>query len=222
MHRNDYPAFVLNDRNLRRRDDESRRPHLLDENFTSGTAWVCEEDLPVFREEFRYETGERGDVAPFVEYVGGEDEIEGFESVRFRVMPVEEPGLYSLPGVLLRVVRREVERGCVVVGGGYVRAARRRDDGRKPDAATEFYGTFSGQVELREVFSKPQRARPEVGPVRDAFVAGELALVEEGFGGFGVCEGECLARHPDFSGCEAGATADVLLEIRGVYGGGYF
>jgi hypothetical protein len=74
----------------------------------------------------------------------------------------------------------EVEGGLVVVRRENSGAADEGDDGREPDAATELDGALAGQIFLHQVPRQADRARPELGPVRELFVALEVLLVQEG------------------------------------------
>jgi hypothetical protein len=77
-------------------------------------------------------------------------------------------------------VDREVEGGFVVVCRENLRAVREGDDGGEPDAAAELDGAPAGKVFAREVPRQGDRARPELGPVREPLVTLEISLVYEG------------------------------------------
>jgi hypothetical protein len=67
-----------------------------------------------------------------------------------------------------------------VVGREDLRAAREGDDAGKPDAAAELDDAPASEVFLRQVPRQGDRARPELGPVREPLVALEVLLVYEG------------------------------------------
>jgi hypothetical protein len=120
------------------------------------------------------------DVPSLVEYVGGKDEVEGSGAFRIRRVPVEERGLWLAAQVRPGVMGGEIEGGLVVVRRENVCAAGEGNDGGEPDATTELDGALAGEVFVRQVPRQGDRARPELGPVREPLVAFEVLLVEEG------------------------------------------
>ncbi|MDX5893402.1 hypothetical protein SIL72_05095 [Rubrobacter radiotolerans] len=95
--------------------------HLPKEELSSGPARIGEKRLAPLRKELRDEVRERRYVAPFVEDVRREHEVEGAETFEPLTgpVPVEQACLCFDPGVLKNVVRGEVEGGGVMVGEGY-------------------------------------------------------------------------------------------------------
>lgn len=186
----DLPSSLL-DRDGRFRASESPLVHLFDEEFGSGAARVGEKEFAIWRKKFRDEVCEIPGVGPLIQNIRREHDIERSKTFEFRVSPVEVGGFQVLSGVrfdvCLGVVRGEIQRARIVVGGdGFVSSAFERGDARESDAAPEFDGSLSVEAHLRDVFRQRERARPQVGPVRDALVFLELLLVEEGVGGGGV------------------------------------
>ena len=105
---------------------------------------------------------------------------------------------------------REVEGGIVVVRREYMRPAREGDDAGKPDAASELDGSPAGEVLAREAPRQGDRARPELGPVREPLVPLEILLVYEGVGRGGM--EDAVSIFPDLDGGfeEPGTAAEVL------------
>jgi hypothetical protein len=130
------------------------------------------------------EVRESRGVPPLVKHVGGEDEVEGSETFRIRRVPVEERGLRLAAQVRPGVVGGEIEGRLVVVRRENSCAASEGDYGREPDTAAELDGVPASQVFARQVPRQGDRARPELGPVRETLVAFEVVLVQEG-----VCRG---------------------------------
>jgi hypothetical protein len=80
----------------------------------------------------------------------------------------------------------ELEGSLVVVTRGNRGAAREGDDARESYTAAELDGALAGQVLLRQVPRQGDRARPELGPVREPLVALEVLLVQESVSRDGV------------------------------------
>jgi hypothetical protein len=169
---------------------------------------VGEDGVAAGREQPGHEISEGRNAPPLVEHVGGEDEIEGPEALR-RV-PVEEGGPRLPSQVRPGVVDGEIEGCLVVVGRENSRAAREGDDAGKPDAASELDGSPAAEVLVREVPRQGDRARPELGPVREPLVALEFFLVYEGVGRGGM--EDAVSLFPDLDRCfeEPGTAAEVL------------
>jgi len=106
-------------------------------------------------------------------------------------------------------VDREVEGGFVVVGREDFRATREGGDGGEPDAAAELDGAPAGQVFAREEAGQGDRARPQLGPVREPLVALEISLVYEGVGRGGVQDAVGSIPDLDDGFEEPGAAAEV-------------
>jgi hypothetical protein len=153
-----------------------------------------------------------------VEHIGGEDEVEGPEALRLRSVPVEERGPWRQVQVRPGVVDGEVEGGFVVVRCENLSAACEGGDGGEPDAAAELDGAPAGEVLPREVARQDDRARPELGPVREPLVALEISLVYEGVSRCWMQDAVAFA--PDlYNGLEEpGAAAKMTLEFfRGTF-----
>jgi hypothetical protein len=107
-------------------------------------------------------------------------------------------------------VDREVEGGIIVVRREYMRPAREGDDAGKPDAASELDGSPAGEVLAREAPRQGDRARPELGPVREPLVPLEILFVYQGVGRGGM--EDAVGLFPDLDGGfeEPGTAAQVL------------
>src|SRR5215210_4444828 len=102
----DLPLARVHD-SLLRLKAEALFAHQLPEQGLPPSSRVGDQDLAVGGEQGRHEDGQGLGVAPLVEHVGGEYEVEGApETLRYGGAPVEEPG------VGLAVVG-EVEAGVV-------------------------------------------------------------------------------------------------------------
>jgi hypothetical protein len=106
-------------------------------------------------------------------------------------------------------VNSEVEGGFVVVGRENFCAPREGGDGGEPDAAAQLDGAPAGQVFAREGAGEGDRARPELGPVREPLVALEISLVYEGVGRGGVQDAVGSITYLDDGLEESGAAAEV-------------
>ncbi len=192
---------------------ESPLLHQLEKERRILAPGVGEDGLAAGLEQVGDQAREGESVPPLVEYVGGEDEVEGSESLRIRRVPVEEGGLRLEIQVRHDVVGCEIEGSLVVVRRGNRGAAREGDDAREPYAAAELDGALAGQVLLRQVPRQGDRARPELGPVREPLVALEVLLIQEGVSRDGV--EDTVGPVPDFDeGLEQpGAAAEVGPEF---------
>jgi hypothetical protein len=192
---------------------ESAVLHQLEKRRRGLASGVGEQGLAVRREQLGDEIREGRGVPPLVEHVGGEDTFEGSEALRLRRVPVEERGLRLAAQVRPGVVGGEVEGGLVVVRRENFGAAGESDDGREPDAATELDGALAGQIFLRKVPRQGERARPELGPVRELFVALEVLLVKEGVrrGGMEYAVGSVSDLDEGFE--QPGTAAEVRSEF---------
>jgi hypothetical protein len=152
-------------------------------------------------------------VPPLVEYVGCEDEVEGSEAPRIRRVPVEGRGLRLATQVSPGVVGGEIEGRLVVVRRDNLGATREGDDAREPDTAAELDGAHTREVFLRQVPRNGDRARPELGPVREPFVALEVRLIQEGVGREGVEDTVCSVPDLDSGLEQPGAAAEVRSEV---------
>ena len=133
-------------------------------------------------------------------------------------MPVEERGPKFSAEVDPGVVSGEVQGGLVVIGSEDLRAAREGGNGGEPDAAAELDGTPAGQVFAREISRQGDRARPELGPVREPLVALEISLVYEGLGRGGVQDAVAFISDLYDGFEEPGATAEMCPEpFRGIF-----
>jgi hypothetical protein len=128
-------------------------------------------------------------------------------------VPVEERGLRLLAEVRPGVVRGEVEGGFVVVRRKNLCAAREGDDAGEPDATPELDCTSTDQVFLRQVPSQGDRARPELGPVRESLVAFEVSFINEGVRRGGMEDAVGFVADLDDGLEEPGASAEVRLEF---------
>ena len=107
----------------------------------------------------------------------------------------------------------EVQGRLVVVDGEDGGAAVEGDDGGKTDAAAELDGPDAREVAGGQVARERHRARPEVSPVREAFVALELPLVDQGVGGTWVRDavGSIADDDPGLGQCRA--PVEVPAEV---------
>jgi hypothetical protein len=191
---------------------ESSFLHQIEEQRRVLAAGVGEDGLAAGREKVGDEIREGPCAPPLVEHVGGEDAFEGIEALHLRRVPVEERGPRLQAKVRPGVVDREVEGGLVVVRRENIRAAREGDGAGKPDAATELDGAPAGQVFAREVSCQGDRARPELGPVREPLVACEISFVYEGVSRGGMEDAVGFFPDLDDGFEEAGAAAEVGSE----------
>ena len=174
---------------------------------------VGEEGLAARREQPGGEAREGRGVAMLVEHVGGEHEVEASEAPRIRHVPVDERRLQLAAQVRSGIVEGEVEGGLVVVGRENLRAAGAGDDAREPDTAAELDGALASKVFARQVPRQGDRARPELGPVRELFVALEVLLVQEGVRRGGVEDAVGPAPDPDEEFEQPGAATEVRSEF---------
>src|SRR5215207_1118535 len=167
---------------------ETRNPRapIASRKDGAGAAGVGEEGLPDRREQSQDQVREGRGVPSLVEHIGGEDEVEGPETIELRREPVEEHGRRLPAQVGAGVVGYEVEGGTVVVGCEDFRAAVQRHYCGEPDTAPELDGAFAAQVLVREIARKGDRARPELGPVRESLLVLEVFLVEQVVDGGGM------------------------------------
>ncbi len=209
MHQHPDPSPALLHHYALRRVLEPPLPHQLEEQRRVLAPGVGEDGLAARREQRGDDIREGRNAPPLVEHVGGEDEVEGPEPLHVGRVPVEERGLRLPAQVRPSVVDREVEGGFVVVGRENSCAAREGDDGGEPDAAAELDGAPAGQVFAREDAGQGDRARPELGPVREPLVALEISLVYEGVGRGGVQDAVGFVYDLDDGFEEPGAAAEV-------------
>ncbi len=130
--------------------------------------------MPGGLEDPRQEGRDRRDAPRLVEHIGGDREIEIAGPVG--VAPVEDRGLDREP-VAGRVGSRELERGGFVVGDEHVRAGPRRGESGEPHPGAHLDDAPAVEIELEEMPPERDRGGPDVGPVRDALVAGELRRI---------------------------------------------
>jgi hypothetical protein len=83
-------------------------------------------------------------------------------------------------------VAGKVQGRLVVVGGEDAGAAGEGYEGREPDTDAELGGPSALQVLFREPPGECPGARPDLGPVREAFVPVELPFVDQVVGDGGV------------------------------------
>ncbi len=191
------------------RSPESFLRHQIEKQRRVLAPGVGEQGFAARREELGHEIREGPNAPALVEHVGGEDAFEGPEALR-RV-PVEERGPWLPAKVRPGVVDREVEGGSVVVRRENLRAAREGDDAGEPDAASELDGSPAGEVLERELPRQGDRARPELGPVREPLVTLEIFIVYEGVSRGGMQDEVSLFPGLDYGFEEPGAAAEVLL-----------
>jgi hypothetical protein len=218
VHQNPDPSPTLFHPHLLRRDLEPLLPHQLEKGGRLPALRVGEESLATGCEQPGGEIRECRSVHSLVEHVGGESEVEGPEVLRLRRVPVEERGSRRPTQVRPGVVDREVQGCFVVIGSEDLRAAREGCDGRESDAAAELDGTPAGQILAREVSRQGDRARPELGPVREPLVALEISIVYEGVGGGGVQDAVTFISDLYDGLGEPCAAAEMCLELfRGIF-----
>ena len=192
-----------------RRVLESTVSHPLQEHRCVVAPGVGENGLAARSEQLGDEVRQGRDAPGLVEHVGGEDEVEGSGVHRRGRVPVEERGLRLLAQVRPGVVEGEVEGGPVVVGRENLCAASEGRDGGEPDAAAELDGAPAGKVLLRQKSRQGDRARPELGPVREPLVALEISFVYERVGRGGVQDAVGSVPDLDDGLEEPGAAAEV-------------
>ena len=100
-----------------------------------------------------------------------------------------------------------------MVGRENLRAAGAGDDAREPDTAAELDGALASKVFARQVPRQGDRARPELGPVRELFVALEVLLVQEGVRRGGVEDAVGSAPDLDEEFEQPGAATEVRSEF---------
>ena len=183
--------------------------HRLQKDRRLVAAGVGEDRLSPWREKPRYKAGEGPGILAFVEYVGGQDEVESPDTADLGRAPVEEHRVRLPTEIGTRVVDGEVEGGFVVVRSQYRRAAGKRDDGGKADAAPEFDGAGAGKVALREVARERQGARPQLGPVGEPLVAVEFLFVDQVVSRDGVRDAVRVAPNPGDRFSKARAAPEV-------------
>ena len=88
------------------------------------------------------------------------------------------------------LARVNAERLVVPVGGEGVGAPEGGDDGRQADAAAELHGPQAAEGAGGEPLGEHERARPQLGPVGQALVAGVVDLVDEVLRAAGPEDGE--------------------------------
>jgi hypothetical protein len=181
--------------------------HQIEKQRSVLAPGVGEEGFAARREEPGHQISEGRNAPPLVEHVGGEEEIEDPETL-WRV-PVEERGPRLPTQVRPGVVDREVQGRLVVVRRENSRAAREGDDAGKPDPASELDGSLAREVLAREVLRQGDRARPELGPVREPLVVLEIIFVYEGVGRGGMEDAVSLFPDLDRGFEEPGTAAKV-------------
>ena len=196
-----------------RREPEAQIIHSLYKCRGARPAGVGEEDLASSREESRHQSSQHRRVTRLVEHVRRENEVESPEGLRLRRAPVEEGGVEVMSGVQTSIVGDEVQSGLVVIRREDPRASCKCHHRREPDAAAEFDGSNAREVFAREAAGEGDRARPELGPVREPLVALEVLLVDEGVGGGGVNDAIGLRADRDGGLGEGGEVPEVRAEL---------
>ena len=209
MHEHRYSSPALLHQCALRRVLESSRLHLLEEQRRVPAPGVGENGLAAWREQPGHEIREGRYAPPLVEQVGAQDEFEGPEPLHDGGVPVEERSLRFQAKVRPGVMEREVEGCFVVVGRENPCATPEGCDGGEPYAAAELDGAPAGKVLLRQIPRQGDRARPELGPVREPLVALEISLVYEGLGRGGVQDAVGSVTDLDDGLEEPGAPAEV-------------
>ncbi len=120
--------------------------HSFQKDWCFVAAGVGEDRLAARREQLRHELGECSGILTLVEDVGGENEVEGPDTLYVRFAPVEEDRIRFQVQVRAGIVGGEVEGGLVVVCREYACAADEREDGGQPDAATKLDGAGTRKV----------------------------------------------------------------------------
>lgn len=207
------PPVLLHDV-IFRVDPEAQLLHSLYESRRIRPARVGEEDLASGRQEVWYQSGQYRRVAGLVEHVSRDHEVETPEGIHvYRLVPVEEGDGEVPAGIQPRVVGGEVQGGLVVVGREDLRASCKSHHRRKTDAAAELDGADIREVSSREAAGQRDRARPELGPVREPLVALEVLLVDEGVGDGGVEDPVGLSARFDGGLGEGGSAPQTCAEF---------
>ena len=123
-----------------------RSLHSFQEDRRFVAAGVGEDRLATGREELRYEISQSSGVLALVEDVGGENQVEGPDTLYVRFAPVEGGDIRFQVQVRAGVVGGKVEGGLVMVCREYSCAAGERQDGGQPDTAPKLDGTVSRKV----------------------------------------------------------------------------
>jgi hypothetical protein len=111
----------------------------------------------------------------------------------------------------------EVEGGLVVVRREDSGAAREGGASREPDAAPELDDSSAGQVLARQILCQGDRARPQLGPVRQPLVAVEVCVVDQGVSRSGMQDPIGSVSDLDEGFGEAGSAVEVRPEcVQGI------
>ena len=174
-----HSSRALLDCGLFHRDFEPAFLHSFQKDRRFVAAGVGEDRLAAGRQELRYEIGEGGGVLALVQYICGEYQIEGPETLQARFAPVEGGDLRFQVQVRAGIVDRKVEGGLVVVGREHARAPGQRQDGRQSDAAPQLDGVGARKVASCKVACQSEGTGPEFCPVGEPFVAVEVVFVDQ-------------------------------------------
>jgi hypothetical protein len=213
VHQHLHPSIVLLHHHVLRRVFEPPLLHRPEESRCISAPGVGEDDLAARCEQLGDQVCEGWGATPLVEHVGGDDEVEDSETFRVRRVPVEERGPWLAAHVDSGVVADEVEGGFVMIRREDSGAASEGDGGREPDAAAELEHASAGQVSLCQVPRQGDRARPELGPVREPLVAVEVFVVDQGVRRSGMQDAVGPVSDLDDGFGQPGPAAEVRPEL---------
>ncbi len=181
VHQNFDPSSARRHEAFLRRRAKSPPSHPLQERRGVLAAGIGEEGFAAGSEEGRDQGRQSRDVPLLVEHVGGKDEVERARRSRFGRVPVEEMRFGLETQVDAGVVAGEVEGGHVMVGGGDCCGSTcEGDHAREPYAAAELDDAPVREALFRDVPRECHSTRPELGPVGEPLVLGEVFLVDQG------------------------------------------
>jgi hypothetical protein len=213
-----HPPRALLDRDLFQRVLEPMFLHRLEKDRRFVSAGVGEDRHPTGPEEPGHQIGEGSGILAFVEDVGGEDEVERSHAPNVRRAPVEEGRIWLPAQVHAGVVGREVEGCLVVVCRQHRCTAVERNESRQPDAASQLDDSCPIKVAFREVSRQGEGARPQLGPVREPFVAVEVIFVDQVVRRDGVRDAVRCVADLDGGFGQPGTSAEVGSQSKGVRG----
>ena len=213
VHQHRHAAFPSRDDRLLRRDPKAFSLHLNQKLGRGLATRVGDQGRGTRLQQPRDQAGEQRYVPALVKHVRGVHEVEGaLQLPELRGAPVEQASLGLASEVRPRVVGREVEGGLVVVRRQRSGGAFERSNARETDTAAQLDRPLARKVFAVEASGEGRGARPELRPVRQALVAGELLFVEEGIGGDGMDDGVGLLPNLYARLGDTGPSAKVSFE----------
>ena len=168
----------------------------LEEGGRVAAAGIGDERLAVARDDRVEQAEQRDRVAVLVEDVGRQDELEGTEDERSRVVPRQHGGREPEP-VRRRIGGGELDRLRSPVGCEHVGARARGGKRRQREAATHLQDAPALEIELGHVPRESEPARPQLGPVGQELVLVEALLVDQALRIVGPQHDELVLADPD-------------------------